>query len=77
MGYQKHGNEAMYQATQVGLNARVFIGPTFQRLKHLVDDKVLIVHVACCYACDSLWKDAHEMVVYAYWEKWARCLITR
>ena len=42
MGYQKHGNEAMYQGyTGRFLNARVFIGPTFyQRLKHLVDDKV-------------------------------------
>jgi len=42
MGYQKHGNEAFYQG-QTGrfLNARVFMGPTFyQRLKHLVDDKV-------------------------------------
>ena len=42
MGYQRHGNEAMYQGhTGRPLNARVFIGPTFyQRLKHLVDDKV-------------------------------------
>eukprot|EP00547_Thalassionema_nitzschioides_P003834 CAMPEP_0194221332 /NCGR_PEP_ID=MMETSP0156-20130528/30372_1 /TAXON_ID=33649 /ORGANISM="Thalassionema nitzschioides, Strain L26-B" /LENGTH=1218 /DNA_ID=CAMNT_0038951699 /DNA_START=8 /DNA_END=3664 /DNA_ORIENTATION=- len=42
MGYQKHGNEAMYQGhTGRPLNARVFIGPTFyQRLKHLVDDKI-------------------------------------
>ena len=38
MGYQKHGNEAIYQGhTGRPLNARVFIGPTFyQRLKHLV-----------------------------------------
>ena len=38
MGYQCHGNEAMYQGhTGRPLNARVFIGPTFyQRLKHLV-----------------------------------------
>jgi len=42
MGYQKHGNEALYQGhTGRPMNARVFIGPTFyQRLKHLVDDKV-------------------------------------
>lgn len=42
MGYQKHGNEAVYQGhTGRPLNARVFIGPTFyQRLKHLVDDKI-------------------------------------
>jgi len=42
MGYQKHGNEAVYQGhTGRPLNARVFFGPTFyQRLKHLVDDKV-------------------------------------
>ena len=42
MGYQKHGNEALYQGhTGRPLNARIFIGPTFyQRLKHLVDDKV-------------------------------------
>mmetsp|Transcript_20120 Transcript_20120/g.36498 ORF Transcript_20120/g.36498 Transcript_20120/m.36498 type:complete len:1233 (-) Transcript_20120:626-4324(-) len=42
MGYQRHGNEAIYQGhTGKPLNARVFIGPTFyQRLKHLVDDKV-------------------------------------
>jgi len=42
MGYQKHGNEAIYQGhTGRPLCARVFIGPTFyQRLKHLVDDKI-------------------------------------
>ena len=42
MGDQKQGNEALYQGhTGRPLNARVFIGPTFyQRLKHLVDDKV-------------------------------------
>ncbi|KAL7435553.1 hypothetical protein ACHAXM_004712 [Skeletonema potamos] len=42
MGYQRHGNEAMYQGhTGRPLCARVFIGPTFyQRLKHLVDDKI-------------------------------------
>jgi len=42
MGYQRHGNEAIYQGhTGRPLCARVFIGPTFyQRLKHLVDDKV-------------------------------------
>jgi len=42
MGYQKYGNEALYQGhTGRPLCARVFIGPTFyQRLKHLVDDKV-------------------------------------
>ena len=38
MGYQKHGNEALYQGhTGRPVCARVFIGPTFyQRLKHLV-----------------------------------------
>uniref|UniRef100_A0A7S4QHG4 DNA-directed RNA polymerase subunit beta n=1 Tax=Ditylum brightwellii TaxID=49249 RepID=A0A7S4QHG4_9STRA len=38
MGYQRHGNEAMYQGhTGRPVCARVFIGPTFyQRLKHLV-----------------------------------------
>ena len=42
IGYQKYGNEAMYQGhTGRPMNARIFIGPTFyQRLKHLVDDKV-------------------------------------
>ena len=42
IGYQMHGNEAIYQGhTGRPLNARVFIGPTFyQRLKHLTDDKV-------------------------------------
>merc|ERR1740139_131542 len=42
MGYQRHGNEAIYQGhTGRPLCARVFIGPTFyQRLKHLVDAKV-------------------------------------
>jgi len=42
MGYQKHGNEAIYSGhTGRPMSARVFIGPTFyQRLKHLVDDKV-------------------------------------
>jgi len=42
MGYQKFGNEHLFQGhTGRPMCARVFIGPTFyQRLKHLVDDKV-------------------------------------
>ena len=55
MGYQRHGNEALYQGhTGRPLNARVFIGPTFyQRLKHLVR------YIPCCvlftyrFTCDS------------------------
>jgi len=41
-GYQKRGNEVMYNGhTGRKLEAQIFIGPTFyQRLKHLVDDKV-------------------------------------
>lgn len=42
MGYQKFGNEHLFQGhTGRPMCARVFFGPTFyQRLKHLVDDKV-------------------------------------
>mmetsp|Transcript_3964 Transcript_3964/g.9690 ORF Transcript_3964/g.9690 Transcript_3964/m.9690 type:complete len:1241 (-) Transcript_3964:119-3841(-) len=42
MGYQKFGNEHLFQGhTGRPMCARVFMGPTFyQRLKHLVDDKV-------------------------------------
>jgi DNA-directed RNA polymerase II subunit RPB2 len=50
MGYQCHGNEAMYQGhTGRPLNARVFIGPTFyQRLKHLVSCiSVFLSHYYC------------------------------
>ena len=38
MGYQKHGNECMYNGhTGMPLTAMVFLGPNFyQRLKHLV-----------------------------------------
>jgi len=41
-GYQKHGNECMYNGhTGRPLTSLIFLGPTFyQRLKHLVDDKV-------------------------------------
>jgi DNA-directed RNA polymerase II subunit RPB2 len=42
LGYQKHGNECLYNGhTGRPLESLVFIGPTFyQRLKHLVDDKI-------------------------------------
>lgn len=42
LGYQKHGNEVMYSGhTGKVLTSLIFIGPTFyQRLKHLVDDKI-------------------------------------
>ena len=48
MGYQCHGNEAMYQGhTGRPLCARVFIGPTFyQRLKHLVICQFYVSSVA-------------------------------
>ena len=47
MGYQKYGNEALYQGhTGRPLNARVFIGPTFyQRLKHLVRELILLTSI--------------------------------
>jgi len=59
MGYQKHGNEALYQGhTGRPLNARVFIGPTFyQRLKHLVDDKV---HARARGPCSNLTRQPME-----------------
>ena len=42
LGFQKHGNEVLYSGhTGRRLVAKVFFGPTFyQRLKHLVDDKI-------------------------------------
>lgn len=42
LGYQKHGNECMYNGhTGKPLESLIFLGPTFyQRLKHLVDDKI-------------------------------------
>lgn len=42
LGYQKHGNECMYNGhTGRPLTSLIFLGPTFyQRLKHLVDDKI-------------------------------------
>jgi DNA-directed RNA polymerase II subunit RPB2 len=42
MGYQKHGNECLYNGhTGQPLESLIFLGPTFyQRLKHLVDDKI-------------------------------------
>lgn len=42
LGYQKHGNECLYNGhTGRPLESLIFIGPTFyQRLKHLVDDKI-------------------------------------
>ena len=41
-GYQKRGNETMYNGhTGQMFQAKVFIGPTYyQRLKHMVDDKI-------------------------------------
>lgn len=42
LGYHRHGNEVMYSGhTGRVIHAKVFLGPTFyQRLKHLVDDKI-------------------------------------
>lgn len=42
LGYQLRGNEVMYNPhTGKKMTAQIFLGPTFyQRLKHLVDDKV-------------------------------------
>ena len=42
LGYQKHGNECLYNGhTGRPLESLIFFGPTFyQRLKHLVDDKI-------------------------------------
>merc|ERR1719510_2913831 len=41
-GYQKHGNEVMYSGhTGRKMNTQIFLGPTYyQRLKHMVDDKI-------------------------------------
>lgn len=41
-GYQKHGNEAMFNGfTGRKLDLVIFFGPTYyQRLKHMVDDKI-------------------------------------
>lgn len=42
IGYQRHGNETLYNG-QTGrrLPAKIFFGPTYyQRLKHMVDDKI-------------------------------------
>ena len=42
LGFQSHGNEAMYCGhTGQKLDALIFFGPTYyQRLKHMVDDKI-------------------------------------
>jgi len=42
LGFQNHGNEAMYCGhTGQKLDALIFFGPTYyQRLKHMVDDKI-------------------------------------
>ena len=42
LNYQKHGNECLYNGhTGRPLDSLIFMGPTFyQRLKHLVDDKI-------------------------------------
>lgn len=42
MGFQRHGSETIMSGfTGRQLSARIFIGPTFyQRLKHMVDDKI-------------------------------------
>lgn len=41
-GYQSRGYEVMYNGlTGQKMNAQIFIGPTYyQRLKHMVDDKI-------------------------------------
>lgn len=42
LGYQRHGNEVLHNGrTGRQMDAQLFIGPTYyQRLKHLVDDKI-------------------------------------
>ena len=68
-GYQKRGNEVMYNGhTGRKLDAKIFLGPTYyQRLKHMVDDKIHSRARAGGGRCSrgSPWKVARATVVCA------------
>jgi hypothetical protein len=63
LGYERHGNERMYCGyTGEMLEAEVFIGPTYyQRLKHLVKDKMHCLTLDHQVLTRNGWKDISEI----------------
>lgn len=63
LGYERHGNEKMYCGyTGEILEAEVFIGPTYyQRLKHLVKDKMHCLTLDHQVLTRNGWKDIYEV----------------
>lgn len=63
LGYERHGNERMYCGyTGEMLEAEVFIGPTYyQRLKHLVKDKMHCLTLDHQVLTRNGWKNIYEI----------------
>jgi len=63
--YQKHGNECVYNGhTGRPFTSLIFLGPTFyQRLKHLVDDKI---HARGMYIIPYIKRVFRDMAIYLY-----------
>ena len=65
LGYERHGWENMYSGfTGEPLEARVYIGPTYyQRLKHMVSDKVHCLDLSTEVLTKSGWKTYKELTM--------------
>jgi hypothetical protein len=65
LGYERHGNERMYCGyTGEMLEAEVFIGPTYyQRLKHLVKDKMHCLKLDHQVLTRNGWKDISNITI--------------
>jgi hypothetical protein len=65
LGYERHGNERMYCGyTGEMLEAEVFIGPTYyQRLKHLVKDKMHCLTLDHQVLTRNGWKDISNITI--------------
>jgi hypothetical protein len=65
LGFERHGNEKMYSGyTGEMLEAEVFIGPTYyQRLKHLVKDKMHCLTLDHQVLTRNGWKNIYEITL--------------
>ena len=64
-GYERYGNEILYDGrTGMQLNTEIFIGPTYyQRLKHMVSDKIHCLLKDRTVLCIDGWKKIQEIKI--------------
>ena len=64
-GYERYGNEILYNGrTGQQIHTEIFIGPTYyQRLKHMVADKVHCTVAGTGVLCESGWKKIEDVTM--------------